>query len=163
MAKKEKEPKTNAVRIVAAKKIPYTLHTYDAPEGFLDGVSVAAQTGQNPDSVFKTLVLASHSKQHYVCVIPVACELDLKKAAKHFGEKYVEMIHAKEITPVTGYIKGGCSPVGMKKQFPTAIHQSAETLEMFCVSGGKVGLQLELSPLALSELISAEFTDLIKE
>lgn len=163
MSKKEKEVKTNAVRIVAAKKIPYTLHTYDAPEGFLDGVSVAEQTGQNPDTVFKTLVLVGHSREHYVCVIPVACELDLKKAAGHFGEKNLEMIHAKEITPLTGYIKGGCSPVGMKKLFRTAIHESGEHLATICVSGGKVGLQMELPPKQLAELIGADFADLIQE
>lgn len=163
MGKKEKEPKTNAVRMVAAKGISYELHTYEAPEGFLDGVSVAKQVGQEPDTVFKTLVLVGQSKQNYVCVIPVAVELDLKKAARHFCEKHVEMIHARDITKVTGYIKGGCSPVGMKKQFPTAIHKSAESLEKFCVSGGKVGLQIELNPIQLAELIGAEFTDLIKE
>ncbi|MGN0659466.1 MAG: Cys-tRNA(Pro) deacylase [Emergencia sp.] len=163
MGKKEKEPKTNAVRIVAAKKIPYRLHTYEAPEGFLDGVSVAEQTGQDPATVYKTLVLAGHSREHYVCVIPVACELDLKKAAKHFGEKNVEMIHVKEITPLTGYIKGGCSPVGMKKLFATAIDQSAERLETICVSGGKVGLQMELAPADLAGLTGAQFTDLVKE
>ncbi len=210
LSKKEKDIKTNAIRIVSAAKIPCRLHTYDAPDGFLNGVSVAEQTGENPDTVFKTLVLigrsrqhyvcvipvaceldlkkaAAHfgekhvemienpdtvfktlvligrSRQHYVCVIPVACELDLKKAAAHFGEKHVEMIHAKDITAVTGYIKGGCSPVGMKKQFPTAIHKSAEELPDFWVSGGKVGLQMNLSPAALSELIGASFADLIKE
>ena len=163
MAKKEKEPKTNAARMVAAKKIPYELHTYEAPDGFLDGVSVAAQSGINPEKVFKTLVLVGHSKEHYVCVIPVACELDLKKAARFFGEKNIEMIHVKEITPLTGYIKGGCSPVGMKKLFRTAIHQSAQEQNTICVSGGKVGLQLELSPMQLAELIHAEFADLIKE
>lgn len=163
MAKKEKEVKTNAARILAANKIPYTLHTYEAPEGFLDGVSVAEQTGENPDTVFKTLVLIGRSGQHYVCVIPVACELDLKKAASHFGEKHVEMIHAKEITPITGYIKGGCSPVGMKKQFPTVIHESAERLSSFWVSGGKVGLQMGVNPQQLAGLIGAKFTDLIKE
>lgn len=162
MAKKEKEPKTNAVRMVAAKKIPYELHTYEAPDGFLDGVSVAAQVGQDPDTVFKTLVLVGHSKQNYVCVIPVALELDLKKAAKHFGEKNIEMIHAKDITKTTGYIKGGCSPIGMKKLFPTAIHESAKTLPEICVSGGKVGLQIELSPADLAQLVGAQFTDLTK-
>ena len=104
-----------------------------------------------------------HSREHYVCVIPVACELDLKKAAKFFDEKNVEMIHVKEITPLTGYIKGGCSPVGMKKQFKTAIHKSAQEQDTICVSGGKVGLQMELSPLELAELVSAEFTDLVRE
>lgn len=163
MAKKEKEPKTNAVRIVAAKGIPYQLHTYDAPEGFLDGVSVAEQVGQDVDTVFKTLVLVGHSKQHYVCVIPVACELDLKKAAKHFGEKHIEMIHARDITKVTGYIKGGCAPVGMKKLFPTAIHESGQMLKTICVSGGKVGLQMELPPQELANLIGAAFVDIIRE
>lgn len=163
MAKKGKEFKTNAVRIAEAHNIPYELKTYDAPDGFLDGVSVAGQTGENPDTVFKTLVLIGHSKQYYVCVIPVACELDLKKAAGHFGEKKVEMIHAKDLTRVTGYIKGGCSPVGMKKLFPTAIHKSAEALCGFWVSGGKVGLQMNLPPKALADLIGAAFADLTKE
>ncbi len=163
MAKKEKEPKTNAVRMVAAKKIPYELHTYEAPDGFLDGVSVAEQVGQDPATVFKTLVLVGHSRQNYVCVIPVALELDLKKAAKHFGEKNIEMIHAKYINKTTGYIKGGCSPVGMKKLFPTAIDQSAKNHQRICVSGGKVGLQMELSPMDLAELVGAQFTHLTKE
>ncbi len=163
MAKKEKEPKTNAVRMVAAKGIAYQLHTYEAPEGFLDGVSVAEQVGQNPDMVFKTLVLVGHSRQNYVCVIPVACELDLKKAAKHFGEKNIEMIHARDITKITGYIKGGCSPVGMKKLFPTAIDDRAKNHQRICVSGGKVGLQIELSPVDLAELVGAQFTHLTRE
>lgn len=162
MAKKEKEPKTNAVRMVAAKKLPYELHTYEAPDGFLDGISVAEQVGQDPDTVFKTLVLVGHSEQNYVCVIPVAHELDLKKAAKHFGEKNIEMIYAKDITKITGYIKGGCSPVGMKKLFPTAIDESAKVLPRICVSGGKVGLQIELSPIDLAELVDARFASLTK-
>lgn len=163
MSKKEKDVKTNAVRIIAAAKIPYEIHTYDAPDGFLDGVSVAEQTGQDPQQVFKTLVLIGHSRQNYVCVIPVACELDLKKAAKHFGEKNLEMIHVKDITKVTGYIKGGCSPVGMKKLFPTAIHESCMKQKTICVSGGRVGLQVELPPEDLAELTGASFADLIKE
>lgn len=165
MAKKDKakDTKTNAVRIVEAAGINYKLYTYEAPEGFLDGVSVAMQTGQDLERVFKTLVLVGHSKEHYVCVIPVAEELDLKKAAKHFCEKNIEMIHARDITKITGYIKGGCSPVGMKKQFKTAIHETGEIQETICVSGGKVGLQMELNPEALARLIGAEFGDLIKE
>ena len=160
---KTKDVKTNAVRIVEAHQIPYQLYTYDAPEGFLDGVSVALQTGQDMEHVFKTLVLVGHSREHYVCVIPVAEELDFKKAAKHFGEKNIEMIHARDITKITGYIKGGCSPVGMKKQFRTAIHETGEIQDTICVSGGRVGLQMELSPLQLAELIGAEFADLVKE
>lgn len=164
MAKKDKakEIKTNAVRIVEAAGIEYQLYTYDAPDGFLDGVSVAKQTGQDVEHVFKTLVLVGHSKEHYVCVIPVAEELDFKKAAKHFGEKNIEMIHAKDITNITGYIKGGCSPVGMKKPFRTAIDWTAELQETICVSGGKVGLQMELSPSELAEMIGAEFVELTK-
>lgn len=163
MAKKEKEMKTNAVRIVAAKNIPYELHTYDTSKGFQSGADVAAQSNMDPHMVFKTLVLVGHSREHYVCVIPVMCELDLKKAAKHFGEKNIEMIHVRELTPLTGYIKGGCSPVGMKKRFRTAIHESGKELETICVSGGKVGLQMELSPVQLAEVIEAEFADIIKD
>lgn len=163
MSKKGKEEKTNAVRIVAAQKVPYELHTYDASKGFQSGAEVAAQSNMDPQMVFKTLVLVGHSKEHYVCVIPVMCELDLKKAAKHFGEKNIEMIHVRELTPLTGYIKGGCSPVGMKKLFRTAIQESGKGLETICVSGGKVGLQMELSPVLLAEIIGAEFADIIKD
>lgn len=164
MAKKDKakEIKTNAVRIVEAAGIEYQLYTYDAPDGFLDGVSVAKETGQDVEHVFKTLVTVGHSKEHYVCVIPVAEELDFKKAAKHFGEKNIEMIHARDITNVTGYIKGGCSPIGMKKLFRTAIDWTAELQETICISGGKVGLQMELSPSELAEMIGAEFVELTK-
>lgn len=162
MSKKEKEVKTNAVRIVEAKGIDYGLQTYDASGGFMDGVTVALETGTDPDRVFKTLVLVGSSKNHYVCVIPVARELDLKKAAKHFGEKKIEMIHMREITPLTGYIKGGCSPVGMKKQFKTAIDVSAYQYDTIYVSGGKIGLQMELSPVELAEVVEGEFTELCK-
>ena len=162
MSKKVKEERTNAVRIVAAKKIPYTIHRYDVTDGFLSGADAAEKTGMNPDTVFKTLVLKGHSGEHYVCVIPVLCELDLKKAARFFQEKNVEMVHVKELLPLTGYVKGGCSPVGMKKPFPTAFHVTARNLEKMCVSGGKVGLQMELPPLPLAELVEAEFADLVK-
>lgn len=162
MSKKNKEIKTNAIRIVESNKIQYTLHLYDAPEGFLDGVSVAKQTGMDVNMVFKTLVLQGNSHEYYVCVIPVAEELDLKKVAKHFHEKNVGMIHAKMITEITGYIKGGCSPIGMKKQFKTVIHPSGRSMETIFVSGGKVGLQLGVNPIELAELINADFADLIK-
>lgn len=152
--------KTNAVRIVESKNIPYEMHEYDAPDGFLDGVSVARATGQNVDQVFKTLVLQGASRQHYVCVIPVAKELDLKKVAKHFGEKKIEMILARDITKITGYIKGGCSPVGMKKLFPTAIDNSASDIETIIVSGGKVGLQMELPVKDLLEAVNGKLADL---
>lgn len=155
--------KTNAVRLLDLKKVDYILHEYDAPDGFLDGVSVAKVTGINPERVFKTLVTQGASKEFYVCVIPVADELDLKKAAKHFGEKKLEMIPARDITKVTGYIKGGCSPIGMKKQFKTAIDENARSFERIVVSAGKVGLQMDLPLSSLVEAASAEITDLVTE
>jgi len=161
MAKKKQTHKTNAVRMVEAEGIPYKMHEYDAPDGFLDGVSVAKTLGQNPDQVFKTLVATGTSKEYYVCVIPVAKELDLKKAAKHFGEKKMEMILARNITNVTGYIKGGCSPVGMKKLYPTAIDISAAQFDEIIVSGGKVGLQMELSREGLVKITKAHLVDLV--
>ena len=151
--------KTNAVRIVEAEGIPYEMYTYEAPEGFLDGVSVAESLGQDLNKVFKTLVTVGSSREHYVCVIPVARELDLKKAAKHFGEKKLEMLPSKQLTAVTGYIKGGCSPVGMKKPLPTVIDASAENIDEIIVSGGKVGLQMELPVEALCRVTGAELAD----
>lgn len=159
--KKDKQThKTNAVRMVEAEGIPYNMYEYDAPEGFLDGVSVAKTLGQDPDQVFKTLVTVGASREYHVCVIPVAKELDLKKAAKHFGEKKIEMIPARDITKVTGYIKGGCSPVGMKKLYTTAIDESAVLFDEIMVSGGKVGLQMQLSVEGLKNITGAEFADL---
>lgn len=160
---KEKTVKTNALRQLDAKKIPHQIYTYDAPEGFLDGVSVAKATGLDPDKVFKTLVTQGASREYHVCVIPVARELDLKKAAKHFGEKSIAMIPAREITNVTGYIKGGCSPIGMKKKYSTAIDVSASQHTTIVVSGGKVGLQMELPVEALCELTDAALVDLTEE
>ena len=163
MAKdKEKSEKTNAVRLVEKAGVEYTLHTYDAADGRIDGVSVAEKTGQPVDKVFKTLVTVGQSKEHYVCVVPVAAELDLKKAAKLLGEKKIEMIHQKELLPLTGYIHGGCSPVGMKKQFITCIDENALLQDTICVSGGKIGLQIELDPEDLAMLTSADFGDIIK-
>lgn len=152
--------KTNAVRLLDAKKVKYQIYEYQAPDGFLDGLSVAKATGMDPERVFKTLVLQATSKEYYVCVIPVACELDLKKAAKHFGEKKMDMILARDITKVTGYIKGGCSPVGMKKQFKTAIDVTAGQFDNIVVSAGKVGLQMDLPIKALLEVVRAELEDL---
>ena len=159
MGKKEK--KTNAARMLDSAKIEYGLIEYDAPEGFLDGVSVARQTGLPEEVVFKTLVTVGGSGQNYVCCIPVAEELDFKKAAKHFGEKKIEMIHAKDITATTGYIKGGCSPIGMKKPFPTVIHESAEELDEIVVSAGRVGLQVKLAVKDLISVTKAETDDII--
>jgi Cys-tRNA(Pro)/Cys-tRNA(Cys) deacylase len=160
MANVKGNAKTNAVRLLDLKKVEYTLYEYDAPDGFLDGVSVARAVGIEPERVFKTLVTQGASKTYYVCVIPVACELDMKKAAKHFGEKKMDMIPAKEITNVTGYIKGGCSPVGMKKPFKTAVDESAGRFERIVVSAGKVGLQMDLPLKSLLEAAGAQLADL---
>lgn len=163
MAKnRDKAEKTNAVRLVEKAGIDYKLHTYDVSDRRLDGVSVAEKTGMNVGKVYKTLVTVGQSREHYVCVIPVAKELDLKKAAKFFGEKKIEMIHQKELLPLTGYIHGGCSPVGMKKPFDTCIDESALDNDTICVSGGKVGLQIELDPEDLAMIASADFGEIAK-
>ena len=162
MSKKEKTEKTNAIRIVEKAGVEYTVHTYDVSDGRLDGVSVAENTGMPVDKVYKTLVTVGQSKEHYVCVIPVAKELDLKKAAKFFGEKKLEMIHQKELLPLTGYIHGGCSPIGMKKPFLTCIDESALGHDKICVSGGKIGLQIEMEPEDLAMMASSDFADIAK-
>lgn len=151
--------KTNAMRILDSKKISYNHYEYDP--GTTDGVLVAEAVGKPREIVFKTLVTQGASKEHYVFVIPVGETLDLKQAAKAVGEKSVAMIKQKELLPLTGYIHGGCSPVGMKKQFRTVIHNTAESLDKICISAGKVGNQLELSPAELSALIGAEYSSLI--
>lgn len=158
---KDKAEKTNAVRLIEKAGIDYTTHTYDVSDGQLDGVSVARKTGMQVDKVYKTLVTVGQSKEHYVCVIPVEKELNLKKVAKFFGEKKIEMIHQKELLPLTGYIHGGCSPVGMKKPFDTCIDESALEHETICVSGGKIGLQVELNPEDLAMITSADFGELV--
>ncbi len=162
MAKKKEKHghKTNAIRIVEAEGIEYNMYEYDAPDGFLDGVSVARSLGQDTAQVFKTLVAVSSKNEHYVCVIPVERELNLKKAAKHFGAKKMEMMLSRNLTAVTGYIKGGCSPVGMKKLFPTAIDASAANFDTIIVSGGKVGLQMELPVEALLRVTKGSLADL---
>ena len=147
----KKPEKTNVMRVLDSKKISYTSHEYE-PDPTLTGVQIAAILGEPAANVFKTLVTLGRSGAHYVFVIPVHAELDLKKAAKASGEKSIEMIKQKELLPLTGYGHGGCSPIGMKKPFPTFIHASAETLEKIYVSAGKVGFQIELSP---SDLINA--------
>ena len=157
MAKKEE--KTNVMRVLEQKNIPYTPHAYD-PEAGLDGVSVAQQLGQDLSAVFKTLVARGASGGLYVFDIPVEANLDLKKAAKAVGEKSIAMIHQKELLPLTGYVHGGCSPVGMKKQYPTVFHETAEIIDAIVVSAGKIGFQVELSPAALMELVGASTADL---
>ena len=151
--------KTNAMRILDSKKIAYKHYEYD--EGTTDGVLVAALLGQPREKVYKTLVTVSASKNNYVFVIPVGETLDLKKAAKAVGEKSVAMIKQKELMPLTGYIHGGCSPVGMKKQFITVIHSAAADLDTFCVSAGHVGNQIEVSVSDIAKLINAEFAEII--
>lgn len=161
---KSKEEKTNVMRVLEQKKIAYTAHTYPHEEGIaVDGVTVAKSMGFDPASVFKTLVARGAKGQFYVFDVPVAENLDLKKAAKAVGEKSIEMIHQKELLPLTGYVHGGCSPVGMKKLFPTVIDASAENLETMIVSAGKIGYQVELAPHDLAALVRAKFADIIVE
>ncbi len=155
------EAKTNAMRLLERAHIPYTLHTY-SPDGGIDGISVAEKLGEPVEEVYKTLVTRGKSG-HFVFVIPVAAELDLKAAARAVGEKAVEMIPVKDLLKVTGYIRGGCSPVGMKKPFPTIIDSTAQHLERFYVSGGRIGTQMRLSPAALAQFIGATFAPVITE
>ena len=161
MAKK-KEEKTNVMRILDQQGIPYTAHAYPA-DGPIDGVSVAAFLHQDPEQVFKTLVTRAASGNYYVFDIPVADNLDLKKAAKAVGEKSIAMIPQKELLPLTGYVHGGCSPVGMKKQFRTVFHETVELFDTICVSAGKIGAQVEVSPQALLDLLQAETADITVE
>ena len=159
---KNKEEKTNVMRTLEQKKIPYTAFSYD-PNGPLDGVSVAASLGQDPAAVFKTLVTKGAGGAYYVFDIPVAENLDLKKAAKAVGEKSVAMLPQKELLPLTGYVHGGCSPVGMKKLLPTVIDASAEALPEMTVNGGRVGTQVTLEPSRLAALIRAQFAEVAGE
>ncbi len=151
--------KTNVLRILDAKKIPWTLHLY-LPDATLSGEEIASLLGEEPERVFKTLVTKGKSGQHYVFVIPVGEELDLKKAARTAGEKSVDMIPQKELLPLTGYVHGGCSPVGMKKMFPTWIHETAGRFATICVSGGKVGVQIEVAPADLEAVVMWKTADL---
>ena len=159
---KHKEEKTNVMRTLEQKKIAYTPHEYPA-DGPVDGVSVAAYLNQDPEQVFKTLVTKGAGGGYYVFDIPVAENLDLKKAAKAVGEKSIAMLPQKELLPLTGYVHGGCSPVGMKKLFPTVFHETAENLETMIVSAGKIGYQVELAPHDLAALVRAKFADIIVE
>ena len=158
---KQKDEKTNVMRILDQKEIPYTPHTYPHEEGeAVDGVTVAGIIGRDPECVFKTLVARGASGGLYVFDIPVADSLDLKKAARSVGEKSIAMLHQKELLPLTGYVHGGCSPIGMKKQYPTVFHETAEILDTIIVSAGKIGCQVELSPTDLIGLVGAETADL---
>ena len=158
-----KESKTNVMRLLEQKKIPYTAHSYPHGDGPVDGVTVAELIGRDAACVFKTLVTVGASKAHYVFVIPVAAELDLKKAAKAAGEKSIAMLPLRELLPLTGYIRGGCSPLGMKKAFRTFFDASALEQETVLVSAGKIGAQVELSPEALIAAVRGETAELICE
>lgn len=154
-----KEQKTNAMRMLDKLEIPYEFKTYEC-ENFVDGVQIAKLLGQSPDVTFKTLVTIGKSEKYYVFVLPSNCEMDLKKCARTVGEKSVEPVHVKDIQSITGYIRGGCSPIGMKKTFRTVIHESARTLETVIVSGGRLGLQLMLTPDDLIRACSGEYADI---
>ena len=155
------EFKTNVMRILDKDGVDYISHEYPHGKDAVDGISVAKLLGQNPDFVFKTLVTKG-AKAYYVFVIPVACELDLKKCAKSVGEKSVEMIHVKDITKVTGYVRGGCSPIGMKKHYKTTFHITAQQNERIIVSAGKIGYQIDLNPDELVRLTDGQYADIVK-
>ena len=155
------EIKTNVMRVLEQKKIPYVSHVCEQAEG-LTGVEIANRLGEDPAKAFKTLVTTGASKTHYVFIIPVAMELALKKAAKCAGEKSIVMLPQKELLPLTGYVHGGCSPVGMKKKYPTFIDETAILFDTILVSGGQRGLQVEINPETLAEFVDAEFLDLTK-
>lgn len=155
-----KEAKTNAMRILDRMKISYEVNTYECGE-FIDGVHIADALGQSYDSSFKTLVLHGKSGNYFVFALPVDKELDMKKCARVVGEKSLEMVHVKDINAVTGYIRGGCTPIGMKKQYRTVIHESARAFDKVIVSGGRLGLQLVLAPADLAKACSGEFADII--
>lgn len=154
--------KTNAMRILDAKKVNYEVITYESNDGKIDGVSVAHKIGIDEERVFKTLVAQGTSKELYVFVIPVAEELNLKEAAVISGEKKVEMIHVNDIMKYTGYIRGGCSPIGQKKEYKTFIHESAKMLDFIIVSAGKIGYQIKINPNDLINTVSGKYENLIK-
>ena len=159
---REKDIKTNAMRILEQKKIPYTVHTYDCEE-FMDGVTMADALGQPHELVYKTLVTVAKSKEHYVFVIPIEAEQKKKKAARAVHEKSIEMLPLKELTDLTGYVRGGCTCIGMKKQFPVVMDESARSLPKVMVSGGRRGSQMELSPEDLMRAAGGSFADVTAE
>ena len=154
------EVKTNVMRILERQKIAYNHYCYEGT-GAVSGIEVAAALGEDADRVFKTLVTVSKSRRYYVFMIPVAAELNLKKAAAAVGEKDVEMLKQKDLLPLTGYVHGGCSPIGMKKQFPTVVHSSAENYAPIIYSAGKVGYQVETSLAGLRKVIGCVTADII--
>ena len=154
-----KDTKTNAMRILEQKGVSFKVNLYTCDD-FIDAVHVADQLGQDYDCSFKTLIAVGKTGAHYVFVLPIAEELDLKKAAKSVGEKAVELIHVKEIFALTGYIRGGCTPIGMKKQFVTVIDETAQLFDEIIISGGRIGAQIILDPLDLQEVIPCKFEDI---
>ncbi len=161
MGRQKDAGRTNAMRILEKDGIPFRQYTYECEE-FTDGIQAADMLNLPHEKVFKTLVTVGSSGNYYVFVIPVAEELDLKKAARTVGEKSVEMIHVKDINRVTGYVRGGCTAIGMKKQYVTCIDSSAQAQETIIVSGGRIGFQIELAPADLAKEAGAEFADLVK-
>ncbi len=155
-----KETKTNAVRILERNKISYELITYECDE-FIDGLHTAEKTGAPVEQSYKTLVMQGKSRQYYVFVIPIAREVDLKAAARAVSEKSVEMIHVKDLTTITGYVRGGCSPLGMKKQFPTVIDETAQIYDDIYISGGRIGTTIRLNPNDLAKVVNAKFADIL--
>lgn len=155
-----KETKTNAVRILDRNKISYELLTYECDE-FIDGLHTAEATGAPVEQSYKTLVMQGKSKKYYVFVIPIAEEVDLKAAARAVSEKSVEMIHVKDLTAITGYVRGGCSPLGMKKAFPTVIDATAEQYPQIYISGGRIGTSIRLNPQDLARVVNATFADIL--
>ena len=158
---KNKVEKTNVCRVLDAKKVQYEMHTYE-PDGSLTGQQIADILGEDPSHVFKTLVTVGKTGNHYVFDVPVMKELDLKKAAAAVGEKNIEMITQKELLPLTGYVHGGCSPIGMKKQFITVMDSSAKDMDKIFVSGGKLGCQVELSPADLEKVVKIKYENIVK-
>ncbi len=158
---KEAINKTNAMRILEKENIAFSVHTYDNNDGKIDGMSVAKKVGKDPELLYKTLVTVGASKNYYVFVLCVTDELDLKKAAASVGEKSVAMIPVAQINAVTGYIRGGCSPVGMKKKYKTVISEDIILRDTVCVSGGKIGIQLEIAPEDLCRAADATYADIV--
>ena len=161
--KQQKKDKTNVMRLLDAAGISYRVQEYEVDENDLSGIHVANQIGEDPDSVFKTLVLKGEKRGYLVCCIPVAEELDLKKAAAAVGEKAISMCKSKDLLALTGYIHGGCSPIGMKKLFRTTIHESAQNFPTILCSAGKIGHQLELSLDSLQQVVPFQLADIIAE
>ena len=155
--------KTNVMRLLENARIEYRMFEYPVDDGLIDAVSIARKIGENVEQVFKTLVTQSASHEHFVFVVPANAELDLKKAAKVSGQKSIEMLPSRQLLPLTGYVHGGCSPVGMKKPFKTFIDETAILYDHICVSGGRVGTNLAVEPETLAKFIGAEFADLAKD